>query len=115
MLTTPRAAANAYQALQRVSDTLAQPTPRLGAGLDLGQNRSNDIGSDFASLVKNAVSAISQQAHATDQRSQAFANGRADLVDVVTAVAETGVAMDTLVSVRDRVISAYEDIMKMPI
>ena len=37
------------------------------------------------------------------------------LVDVVTAVAETEVAVETLVSVRDRVISAYEDIMRMPI
>ena len=37
------------------------------------------------------------------------------LVDVVTAVSETEVAGGTLVAVRDRVISAYEDIMKMPI
>ena len=34
---------------------------------------------------------------------------------VVTAVAETDVAVSTLVSVRDRVIQSYEDIMKMPI
>jgi flagellar hook-basal body complex protein FliE len=31
------------------------------------------------------------------------------------AEAETDVAVSTLVSVRDRVIQAYEDIMKMPI
>ena len=33
----------------------------------------------------------------------------------VTAVAETDVKISTLVSVRDKVISAYEDIMKMAI
>jgi flagellar hook-basal body complex protein FliE len=37
------------------------------------------------------------------------------MIDVVTAVAESEVAIDTLVSVRDKVISAYEEIMKMPI
>ena len=37
------------------------------------------------------------------------------VMDVVTAVAETDVAVSTLVSVRDRVIQSYEDIMKMPI
>jgi flagellar hook-basal body complex protein FliE len=37
------------------------------------------------------------------------------MVDVVTAVAESEVAIETLVSVRDKVITAYEDIMKMPI
>jgi len=40
---------------------------------------------------------------------------KAQLIDVVTAVAESEVAIDTLVSVRDKVISAYEEIMKMPI
>ena len=34
---------------------------------------------------------------------------------VVTAVAETEVALETMVSIRDRVISAYEEIMRMPI
>jgi flagellar hook-basal body complex protein FliE len=36
-------------------------------------------------------------------------------VDVVTAVAESEVAVSTLVSVRDKVIAAYEEIMRMPI
>jgi flagellar hook-basal body complex protein FliE len=34
---------------------------------------------------------------------------------VVTAVAQTEVAVDAMVAVRDKVIAAYEDIMKMPI
>ena len=45
----------------------------------------------------------------------AFAAGKADVVDVVTAVAESEAALETLVAVRDRVIAAYEEIMRMPI
>jgi flagellar hook-basal body complex protein FliE len=37
------------------------------------------------------------------------------MVNAVTAVAETEVASDAIVAVRDRDIAAYEDIMKMPI
>ena len=48
-------------------------------------------------------------------QSQAAAAGKSNMIDVVTAVAESEVAIDTLVSVRDKVISAYEEIMKMPI
>ena len=48
-------------------------------------------------------------------QSLAMASGKANVMDVVTAVAETDVAVSTLVSVRDRVIQAYEDIMRMPI
>jgi flagellar hook-basal body complex protein FliE len=44
-----------------------------------------------------------------------MANGKSNMVDVVTAVAETQVAVDAVVAVRDKVISAYEEIMKMPI
>jgi flagellar hook-basal body complex protein FliE len=51
----------------------------------------------------------------SDGQAQAVANGKANMVDVVTAVAETETAVQTLVSVRDKVISAYEDILKMQI
>ena len=51
----------------------------------------------------------------SDQQTAAMATGKANVMDVVTAVAETDVKISTLVSVRDKVISAYEDIMKMPI
>ncbi len=44
-----------------------------------------------------------------------MAAGKANIVDVVTAVAETEVAIEALVAVRDQVIQAYEEIMKMPI
>jgi flagellar hook-basal body complex protein FliE len=37
------------------------------------------------------------------------------LVDVVTAVAEAETTLQTVVAVRDKVIAAYQDIMKMPI
>ena len=38
-----------------------------------------------------------------------------NLVDVVTSVAQTQLAVEGLVAVRDRVISAYQSIMQMPI
>ena len=51
----------------------------------------------------------------SDAQTMAMSSGKANVMDVVTAVAETDVAVSTLVSVRDRVIQSYEDIMKMPI
>ena len=72
-------------------------------------------GPSFGALVKDAVNALSKSTHNSDLQTQAAANGKANMVDVVTAVAESEVAIETLVSVRDKVITAYEDIMKMPI
>jgi flagellar hook-basal body complex protein FliE len=51
----------------------------------------------------------------SDAQSQAMAAGKANIVDVATAVTETEVAIEAMVSVRDKVIAAYEEIMRMPI
>jgi flagellar hook-basal body complex protein FliE len=106
---TARAAAGAYQNLARLGDGLQG---RSGGALGA---LSGGPGESFASALRDAVGAVAEQGRATEARTQAFANGRADLVDVVTAVAETEVALETMVSVRDRMIQAYEEIMRMPI
>ena len=61
------------------------------------------------------INAVSDAAQKSDAQAQAVAAGKANMVDVVTAVAETETTVQTLVSVRDKVIAAYEDILKMPI
>jgi flagellar hook-basal body complex protein FliE len=60
----------------------------------------------------NTVTAAAQKG---DVQAQAVANGKANMIDVVTAVAETETTFQTLVSVRDKVIAAYEDVLKMQI
>ncbi len=44
-----------------------------------------------------------------------MAAGRAVLIDVVRPLPETEVADEALVSVRDKVVQAYEEIMRMQI
>ncbi len=44
-----------------------------------------------------------------------WSTARRHVVDVVTAISQTEIAMETMVAIRDRVISAYEEIMRMPI
>ena len=51
----------------------------------------------------------------SDKLSLDLVNGKANVVDVVTAISQTELAMESMVAVRDKVISAYEEIMRMPI
>ena len=76
---------------------------------------SEASGQSFSSLLKDAVGSVMESGRKSDAQTVAMAAGKANVMDVVTAVADTDVAVSTLVSVRDRVIAAYEDIMKMPI
>jgi flagellar hook-basal body complex protein FliE len=105
-MASPTVAANAYASLARLTDP--------GAGL-VKSTQEGTSGPNFGELVKEAIGSLTQAARASDAQSQAMAAGKANIVDVVTAVAETEVAIDTLVSVRDKVVQAYEEIMKMPI
>ena len=102
------AATNAYAATQG----LLSPGTGRGAGAASGAVGG---GADFASMLKDATDAVAQTGRKADGAAMSAASGRADLVDVVTAVAESETALQTLVAVRDRMISAYEEIMRMPI
>ena len=101
----PTAAANAYATLAKLADPGAAAAP--GGG--------DAVGPSFGAFLKDAMSSLVEAGRKSDAQSQAMVAGKANVVDVVTAVSETEVAMQTLVSVRDRVISAYEEILRMPI
>jgi flagellar hook-basal body complex protein FliE len=72
-------------------------------------------GMDFGQMVQEAVETVVDKGQQADEKAIGMIEGKTGVVDVVTAVAETEVALETMVAVRDRVISAYEEIMRMPI
>jgi flagellar hook-basal body complex protein FliE len=102
-MASPTVAANAYAALARIVETGG-----AGKGADAG-------GQSFSSVLKEAIGSVLDVGRKSDAQTVAMASGKANVMDVVTAVAETDVAVSTLVSVRDKVIQSYEDIMKMAI
>ena len=101
------AATNAYASASKLI------TQNLKGGADVASTGGQGL--DFAKLLSQAVQGVSDAGKASDQKSLDLINGKGNLVDVATSVAQTQVAVEGLVAVRDRVISAYEDIMKMPI
>jgi flagellar hook-basal body complex protein FliE len=102
-MASPTIAANAYANLARLMDPAAAGRSPAASG------------PSFGDLLKDAIGSVVDGGRKSDQQTAAMATGKANVMDVVTAVAETDVKISTLVSVRDKVISAYEDIMKMPI
>ena len=105
-MSSPSIAANAYASLARLSD------PAAALGKAAGENSG---GGSFGAALKDVVGALGEATRKSDVQAQALVSGKANVVDVVTAVAETEVAIEALVAVRDRVIHAYEEIMRMPI
>jgi flagellar hook-basal body complex protein FliE len=105
-MATPNFAAGAYASTQGLGagNLLRKPQGATGAG-----------GPDFAAMIGQALESTADSGRKADTQMASVAAGRADVVDVVTAVAESEAAIETLVAVRDRVIAAYEEIMRMPV
>jgi flagellar hook-basal body complex protein FliE len=72
-------------------------------------------GNDFASMVKDAA----QQSVNTLKQGEAASvmglAGKLDISEVVTAVSNAELTLQAAVSVRDRVVQSYLDILRMPI
>lgn len=72
-------------------------------------------GAGFADLVKQAAQSTVSTLKQGEAASLQAVTGKADLSQVVTAVSNAEVTLQTAVAVRDRVIQAYLDIIRMPI
>ena len=105
-MTSPSAAAGAYASLAN----LANPSANLGRAVGEASG-----GPSFGELLRSATTNVLEAGRKADAQAATMASGKGNVVDVVTAVAETEVSVETMVAVRDRIISAYEEIMRMPI
>jgi len=110
-MTTISNAINAYSALSKAVS---------GEGMSIsGMTQSTDatqsIGNDFASVLeKTARDSVSTMRKAETDSAAAIA-GKADIREVVQAVTNAELTLQTVVNVRDKVISAYNDIIHLPV
>jgi flagellar hook-basal body complex protein FliE len=102
---TPLAAAKAYAAAQK------------GMGVEpLGSVGTQTVAQGgFADLLKSAVSDAFAASKTAEKQMANQVAGKTELVDVVTAISSAEASLETIMAVRDQAISAYQEIMRMPI
>lgn len=101
------AAAAAYGNASKLISQAAKP------GMDI--TAQSGQGGDFAKMLAQSVQGMVDTGKKSDAMAMDMVNGKANVVDMVTALSETEMAIESMVTVRDKVISAYEEIMRMPI
>lgn len=99
-------AINAYSAMAKAATggMEARDTPKTGAP-----------GTDFASVLQDAAKASVGALKQGEVATAAGIAGKADIRDVVAAVTNAELTLETVVNVRDKVINAYNEILRMPI
>lgn len=101
-MTAPLAAAGAAAAY-RMADALPQAGGAEGAG--------GGFGAALTRALEQAVE-VGREADAATTRAL---TGQGSVTDVVLAVGRAELTLQTAVAVRDRVVAAYQDVMRMPI
>lgn len=103
----PAAAAAAYSAVAKIGASSGAAAGATSGASIGGQN----FGDFLSSAVKDSIGTMKQgEAMAMKQVA-----GQADIVEVVNAVNQAELTLNTVVAVRDKVIQAYQSIMQMPI
>jgi len=72
---------------------------------------------EFADLMKQSVDKVNDTQMAASKLSSAFSAGDpgVDVTEVMIALQKAGVAFQAMTEVRNRLVSAYQDIMSMPV
>ena len=104
-MVAPLAASAAYQAMSKIGTGAATGSAQAAAPTGAG------FGDFLTGAMKDAVGTMK----AGEQMAAQQVAGKADVVNVVSAVNQAEMTLDTVVAVRDKVIQAYEDVMKMTI
>ncbi|MFZ6772245.1 flagellar hook-basal body complex protein FliE [Undibacterium sp. SXout7W] len=88
-----------------------------GAGVSKSQDASAPARVDFADALKASLDQVNQVHQASDKLGQRFAMGddKVSLSDVMISMQKANISFQTTVQVRNKLVSAYHDIMNMQI
>lgn len=86
-------------------------------GADILPQDSNGVQGEFGSLLKNAIDQVNQYQNEAHELSLKFDSGdeSVNLTQVMIAMQKSNVSLQTMTQVRNRLVSAYQEIMNMPI
>lgn len=101
-------ALNAYGQTQK---SIQSTTDEQGTGATGGA----DIVSGFTSALDNALKGAIQTGKTAEAQTATGLSGKGNMSDIATSVEEAKLTLQTVTTVRDRVVQAYQDVMKMSI
>ncbi|MBR0661127.1 flagellar hook-basal body complex protein FliE [Neoroseomonas oryzicola] len=93
----PAGVAAAYRAADALPQAQSAPAGGFGAALARAVDQAVEVGRNADAATSRALT------------------GEGSVTDVVLAVGRAELTLQTAVAVRDRVVAAYQDVMRMPI
>lgn len=69
----------------------------------------------FGEMLQDVMADMTRSSRAAETQMTGMVQGQGNMIDVVTAVSSAEASLETIMAVRDQVIQAYQEIMRMPI
>ena len=101
--------------VDQIDPSIAAGVYKNTQGIGQGPKISGNDGPNFGDLIKKAATESIDTMRAGEKASADAVIGTADLTDVVEAVTAAELTLQTVVAVRDRMLNAYQEIMRLPI
>jgi len=101
-----------------MTNTINDATKVYQNALEKISEQSSDnqpVGASFGDILKDSLTTAVDTQYKSEQMSAAAVTGQANMTDVIQAVTDAEMTLNTVLAVRDRVISAYQEIMRMPV
>jgi len=83
-------------------------------GENFAQSPSHPV-KEFSEVLRDSVQGAIDTQKAAEKMSMKAVKNEADLAEVINAVANAELTLQSVVSVRDKVVQAYQSIIRMPI
>lgn len=80
-----------------------------------GMANGGGAGEGFGAALQRAVEGVVNLQRSADTSATQALQGQGSVTDVVLAVSRAELALQTATTLRDRVVTAYQDVMRMPI
>jgi len=88
--------------------------PRIAQSVSLEGERAEG-GEEFLDALKEAIQKVNQLQAEADQAARQFALGKADLQETILALEKADISFRLMMQIRNKLIKAYEEVMKMPL
>jgi flagellar hook-basal body complex protein FliE len=95
----------------------AQRAPALGAGKGVAAGGAATAAPDFGALLKESLNQVNSLQQSSAELSTAFEQGQAglDITRVMVEAQKATLAFRAMTEVRNRLVSAYQEVMNMAI
>ena len=103
--------------IAKISDAAAAYSNAAGkaAGQGMEARDSASPGGSFGGMVRDLIADASAAGIKSEQVTADAMMGQADLTDVVMAVNNAELTLQTVIAIRDKVVEAYQEVIRMPI